>query len=37
MMAMVGGKDKTRIRNATPTEFRDVLLSMARSVNNTKD
>lgn len=28
MMAMVGGKDKTRIRNATPKEFRDVLLSM---------
>jgi hypothetical protein len=22
MMAMVGGKDKTRIRNATPPEFR---------------
>jgi hypothetical protein len=33
MMAMVGGKDKTRIRNATPPEFRDVLLSIARSVN----
>jgi len=32
MMAMVGGKDKTRIRNATPPEFRDVLLSIARSV-----
>lgn len=31
MMAMVGGKDKTRIRNATPPEFRDVLLSIARS------
>jgi hypothetical protein len=30
MMAMVGGKDKTKIRNATPTEFRDVLLAMAR-------
>jgi hypothetical protein len=29
MMAMVGGKDKTRIRNATPPEFRDVLLSIA--------
>lgn len=29
MMAMVGGKHKTRIRNATPTEFRDVLLSIA--------
>ena len=32
MMAMVGGKDKTRIRNATPPEFRDVLLALARSV-----
>jgi hypothetical protein len=30
MMAMVGGKDKTRIRNATPPEFQDVLLSLAR-------
>jgi len=33
VMAMVGGKDKTRIRNATPPEFRDVLLDMARSVS----
>ena len=31
MMAMVGGKDKTRIRNATPPAFRDILISMARS------
>jgi hypothetical protein len=31
MMAMVGGKDKTRIRNATPEAFRDVLLSIAAS------
>lgn len=31
MMAMVGGKDKTKIRNATPIEFRDVLLGIARS------
>lgn len=31
MMAMVGGKDKTRIRNATPPEFRDVLIAIARS------
>jgi hypothetical protein len=30
MMAMVGGKDKTRIRNATPPEFRDLLISIAR-------
>lgn len=29
MMAMVGGKDKERIRDATPTEFRDVLIAMA--------
>ena len=32
MMAMVGGKDKTRIRNATPPEFRDLLLGIARMV-----
>lgn len=31
MMAMVGGKDKTRIRNMTPDPFRDVLISMART------
>lgn len=31
MMAMVGGKNKTRIRNATPDEFRDVLIGMAAS------
>jgi hypothetical protein len=31
MMAMVGGKDKTRIRDATPPEFRDVLIDIARS------
>jgi len=29
MMAMVGGKDKERIRNATPLEFRDTLIAMA--------
>jgi hypothetical protein len=33
MMAMIGGKRKTEIRNATPIEFRDVLLAIARSVN----
>ncbi len=32
---MVGGKDKTKIRNATPIEFRDLLLSMATT--HTKD
>lgn len=31
MMAMVGGKDKTRIRNATPPAFRDLLIGIARS------
>ena len=35
MMAMVGGKDKTRIRNATPPEFRNVLLSIARTAKDT--
>lgn len=29
MMAMIGGKDKTRIRNATPIPFRDMLISIA--------
>lgn len=29
MMAMVGGKNKTRIRNATPAEFRDILIAAA--------
>ena len=33
MMAMVGGKDKTRIREATPPEFRDLLLAIARTAN----
>ncbi len=32
VVAMMGGKDKTRKRNATPEPFRDVLLSMAHSV-----
>lgn len=35
MMAMVGGKDKTRIRNATTAEFRDLLLRMAASASKT--
>lgn len=34
MVAMVGGKDKEKIRDRTPVEFRDVLLGMARSVNS---
>ena len=29
MIAMVGGKDKTKIRNATPLPFRDLLISIA--------
>lgn len=33
VVAMVGGKNKTAIRNATPPEFRDVLLQIARSAN----
>ena len=33
MMAMVGGKDKTRIRNATPPEFRDALISIASTAH----
>ena len=32
VVAMIGGKNKTKIRNATPLPFRDVLLSMARTV-----
>lgn len=31
VMAMIGGKDKTRLRNATPPPFRDLLLSIART------
>lgn len=30
IVAMVGGKNKTKIRNATPEPFRDLLLSIAR-------
>ena len=38
MMAMIGGKDKTIIRNATPLPFRDVLLRIAGSVpSNAQD
>ena len=33
MMAMIGGKEKTKIRNATPIEFRDLLIGMAESAN----
>lgn len=34
MTAMIGGKDKTKIRNATPLEFRDLLISMAKTAAN---
>ena len=30
-MALIGGKDKTKIREATPIEFRDLLISIAES------
>lgn len=33
MVAMIGGKNKTEIRNATPPEFRDLLLSIARTAS----
>lgn len=33
VVAMVGGKDKTRIRNATPAPFRDILVAMAQSAH----
>lgn len=36
MMAMVGGKDKTKIRNATPPEFRDLLISIAATAMYTQ-
>jgi hypothetical protein len=29
-----GGKDKTRIRNATPPEFRDLLLAIAATATH---
>lgn len=32
VVAMMGGKDKVRKRNATPPRFRDVLIAMAQSV-----
>jgi hypothetical protein len=34
VVAMVGGKNKTAIRNATPEPFRDLLLSIARKAHN---
>ena len=35
VMAAVGGKDKTKIRSATPIRFRDLLLSIVRIQNGT--
>ncbi len=32
-MAMIGGKDKTRIRDATPPLFRDLLIAMAATAS----
>lgn len=37
MCSMVGGKDKTRIRNSTPIPFRDVLLGIARDCRTAFD
>jgi hypothetical protein len=31
MAAMIGGKRKTQIREATPVAFRDVLLAIAKA------
>ena len=32
VMAAIGGKDKTKLRNATPPEFRDLLIEIANGV-----
>lgn len=34
IVSMIGGKDKKAKRNATPPEFRDLLLSIARNAGN---
>jgi len=34
LVSMVGGKRKTEIRNATPSEFRDLLLSIAATAKS---
>ena len=36
VMAMIGGKDKTKLRNATPPEFRDLLISIAETARRSK-
>lgn len=37
VVAMIGGKDKTRIRNATPEQFRDVLIAIARTARRQEE
>lgn len=37
IMSMVGGKYKTKIRDATPPEFAELLLSIAHSAHQTED
>jgi len=32
VIAMIGGKDKVRLRNLTPAPFRDLLLGIARAI-----
>jgi hypothetical protein len=36
VVSMIGGKNKTAIRNATPEPFRDLLLAIARASQNTE-
>ena len=36
MVAMIGGKDKEKIRDRTPVEFRDVLLGIARTARKAR-
>ena len=37
VMAMVGGKNKTAIRNATPIPFRDLLILIARTAGRKRE
>lgn len=37
VVAMIGGKHKTRIRNATPEPFRDLLINIARSAHSSRN
>lgn len=36
VVAMIGGKDKTKKRNATPLPFRDLLISIARTAEQSR-